>query len=109
MDADERDICLYLKGWPAQFVGVGEICRRAAGKRRYHEDPNWAVPILTRLVEKGMVESDATGHFRLVAKHKKEKDNKKWVSPEIRKILEKSGKNFDEVIKVEEQDDTGAT
>jgi hypothetical protein len=94
MDADEREICLYLKGWPGQFIGLSEICRRAAGKRRYHEDPNWAVPILGRLVERGVVESDSTGHYRLITNRKK-KEHKQWVSPQIKKILEQSGKSFD--------------
>ena len=104
MDADERDICLYLKGWSGQFVSVGEITRRAGGKRRYRDDPNWAVPILTRLVEKGILESDSTGHYRL--KPRKEKDkNKRWVSPHIQKILEKSGKSFDHTLEIKTDDD----
>ena len=98
MDADERDVINYLKGWPGQFVGLNEICRRASGKRRSREDPNWALPVLGRLVEKGTVESDATGHFRLV-RAKKDK-RKRWVSPQIKKILEESGKKFEGVIDV---------
>lgn len=104
MDADERDICLYLKGWAGQFVSVGEITRRAGGKRRYRDDPNWAIPILSRLVEKGILESDSTGHYRL--KPRKEKDkSKRWVSPHIQKLLEKSGKSFDHTIEIKEDDD----
>ena len=57
MDADERDICNYLKSWPNQFVAGREICRRAGGKRRFREQANWAIPILVRLVEKGLVDS----------------------------------------------------
>ena len=104
MDADERDICLYLKGWPGQFVSVGEITRRAGGKRRGHEDPNWAIPILSRLVEKGFVESDSTGHYRLKPRLKKEK-KKRWVSPHIQKILEKSGKGFEQTYNIEIDED----
>lgn len=100
MDADERDICQYLKGWPGQFVSLAEIARRAGGKRRYREDPNWVVPIVTRLVERGFVESDSTGHYRLKARTKKEK-KQRWVSPQIQKILEKSGKQFDHTIEIE--------
>jgi len=94
MDADERDICQYLKGWPGQFVSYGEIARRAAGKRRYRQEPDWASTVLARLVETGSIESDSTGHYRLKAVPKKEK-SKRWVSPQIRKILEQSGKTFD--------------
>jgi DNA-binding PadR family transcriptional regulator len=96
MDADERDICNYLKTWPGQFVSGREISRRAGGKRRYREEPAWSTPVLSRLVEKGLVESDSTGHYRLRREEKKER-KKKWVSPHIRKILEKSGKNYDAI------------
>lgn len=102
MDSDERDICIYLRGWPGQFVALKEINRRAAGKRRFHEDSNWAVPVLGRLVEKGTIESDSTGHFRLKAKPKREKQ-KQWLAPHIRKALEASGKNFEGVLEIEEE------
>ncbi len=101
MDADEQEICLYLKGFPGQFIGLTEITRRAGGKSRYREDENWAVPVLNRLVERGFVESDSTGHYRLKAKAR-DKEKTKWVSPQIRKILEKSGKDFGEAIKVDD-------
>jgi hypothetical protein len=103
MDADEKEICNYLKGFPAQFISHREISRRAGGKRRHREEPDWATQPLVRLVDKGVVDSDATGHYCL--KIRKEKDKKKkWVSPEIQKLLEKSGKNFSEVINVEEDE-----
>jgi hypothetical protein len=104
MDADERDICIYLKSWMGQFVSMAEIARRAGGKRRYREDPNWAVQVLVRLVERKIVESDSTGHYRLKPKSKTQKEQK-WVAPEIRAILERSGKNFDEVFRIEEDDE----
>src|SRR5215471_17566452 len=97
MDADEREICLYLKGFPNQFVSYAEISKRAGGKRRYRQDPEWATPILSRLVEKGIVESDSTGHYQLKRRPKRERPQR-WVSPHIRKILEKSGKQFDGVF-----------
>lgn len=104
VDADERDICLYLKGFPGQFVSYAEVCRRAGGKRRYRIEPEWATVVLARLVEKGIVESDSTGHYRLKMRPKREKQSK-WMSPEIRKILEKSGKDFQGVFNVEDEDD----
>src|SRR6266536_647437 len=100
MDADERDICLYLKGFPNQFVSFREISRRAGGKRRYRNEPEWATPIVPRMVEKGLIESDSTGHYRLKIQPKRERPTR-WVSPQIRKILEKSGKTFDGVFEVD--------
>jgi len=104
MDADERDICIYLKSWLGQFVSGREIARRAGGKWRYRQDPEWAAPVLGRLVERGIIETDSTGHYRLIQKEKKEKP-KKWVSPQIRKILEQSGKDFGGVTEIEDAND----
>jgi hypothetical protein len=104
MDADERDICVYLKGWAGQFVHLTEISRRASTKRRYEKEPAWAVPAINRLVEKGILEADTTGHYRLCPRSKKDK-SKRWMSPEMRKILEKSGKNFEGALEIEEEDD----
>jgi hypothetical protein len=104
MDADERDICLYLKGFPGQFVSFAEISRRAGGKRRHRQDPEWATPILSRMVEKHLIESDSTGHYRLKIKAGKER-SAKFVSPHIRNILEKSGKDFAGVFEVDEDED----
>jgi hypothetical protein len=104
MDADEKAICEYLKSWPDQYVSGREISRRAGGKWRFREDPEWAGPVLTRLVERSIVESDSTGHYRLVRQTKSEKP-KRWISPQVRKILEKSGKDFGEILAPEERDD----
>jgi hypothetical protein len=102
MDADERDICFFLKGWPGQFVALAEISRRASGKRREEKEPGWAVPALGRLVEKGILESDSTGHYRL--KRRGDKGTRAGaISPYVRKILEQSGKTFE--IEPEEGDD----
>src|SRR5215471_247631 len=103
MDADEREICLYLKGFPGQFVSFAEISRRAGGKRRYRQEPEWATNVLSRLVEKGVVESDSTGHYRLKVRPKKERSTR-WVSPQIRKIFERSGKTFDGLFEVDKDD-----
>ncbi len=101
MDADERDICLYLKGFPGQFVSFKDISRRAGGKRRYRQEPEWATTVLARLVDKHVIESDSTGHYKLKTKPKNRDKQTRWVSPEIRKILERSGKEFDGVFEVD--------
>ena len=96
MDADEREICDFLKSFPGQFISGKEIARRAGGKWKFHDDQNWAVPVLLRLKEQNLLESNASGQYRLVGNIKKEKQ-KKWISPHIKKILEESGKDFSEV------------
>ena len=102
MDSDERDICNYLKSWPGQFVYGRDIARRASGKWRFREEPEWATLVLARLVEKGILESDATGHYRL--RIKKEK-RQKWISPAVQEILEKSNKDFSQVIEIDDPEE----
>jgi hypothetical protein len=100
MDSDEREITDYLKSWPGQFVSAREVARRAGGKRRFREDPQWAYPVLTRLLEQDLVEADGLGHYRL--KHHKVvgKKRRRWISPQLRRILERSGQDFGEVLEI---------
>ena len=96
MDADQNAICVFLNTWPGQFVSRREICRRAGGKWRFREDENWAVPVLQRMVEAGIVESDDSGHFRLMkqASAGSSAPRKLWVSPAIKSIFKDSGRDF---------------
>ncbi len=103
MDEDEKEICAYLRNWSAQFVSGREIARRAGGKERFRENPNWATPILLRLAERGILESDSAGYYRL--KPKLRKTTRKWVAPHIKAILEKSGKKFGDLLDEDNQGD----
>jgi len=89
MDIEEREIFLFLKTYGVTHVAAREICRRAGGRRRYDEDHEWAKPILARMIERGILETNAEGQYRV--KPKKKKKDGKWVSPEIAKILKESG------------------
>ena len=90
MDTDERDIFQFLKSWGNEYVAAREICRRAGGKKRFHDNPEWAKPVLARMEERGIVESNAHAHFRIKPLSKKKK-GKHWISPDIAKILKESG------------------
>lgn len=96
MDADQTLICQYLKQSPDDFVSRKEICRRAGGKWRYREDEHWAVPGLRQLVERNVLESNDTGHFRLIKEGSKSASGKQrfWFSPAIRSALKQSGQDF---------------
>jgi hypothetical protein len=96
MDADEREIYQFLKSWGGEFVGATEIARRAGGKRKFHEDPDWAKTILMRMQERGVLEHDSGGRYRVKPLPKKNKDNR-WVSPDIAKILAENGVESDNV------------
>lgn len=93
MDADEREIFEYLKTFGEEWVNAKEICRRAAGKRRYNEDNNWAKPILHRMKERQVLEGDELGRYRIKPAKKGHKG--RWISPDIEKILRESGVKVD--------------
>ena len=103
MNAEEKEICDFLKSWSGQFVSGREIARRAGGKWRFRKDENWAVQILLRMVEKQILEADAGGHYRLRPREKEKK--KQFVSPELKKILEQSGKDFGGTLEVDEPEE----
>lgn len=92
MDADEREIFLFLKSYGSDYVAAHEVCRRAGGKKRYHQDNDWAKPILARMRERGILEASAEGKYRLKPQKKK---GERWVSPEIAKILKEGGVNVE--------------
>jgi hypothetical protein len=90
MDSEEREIFYFLKTWGEEFVSVKEVARRASGKQKFHKDPEWAKPILIRMAERGVLESDSLGRFRIKPVPKKGK-NTRWISPDIAKILQEKG------------------
>jgi len=93
MDSDERDIYHYLQTWGENFVSVKEICRRAGGKRRFSSEPDWAREPLSRMLERGVVESDVNSRYRL--KPEKHDKNHKWIAPDIAKLLAENGVEAD--------------
>lgn len=101
MDGDEREIYYFLKTRGEEYVNAVEIARRAGGKKKFHEDPDWAKPILMRMTERGILQGDALGRYRVKPVARKGKD-KRWVSPDIAKILEESG------VKVEDANELGS-
>jgi hypothetical protein len=94
MDADEREIYEFLKPFGEDWVNAKEICRRAAGKKRFNEDNHWARPILQRLKERRVLEGDELGRYRIRPDPRARKG--RWISPDIEKILRESGVKVDD-------------
>jgi hypothetical protein len=94
MSSDEREIFHYLQTWGVEFVSAKEVSRRAGSKKRYHEDPDWAKPLLMALAERGVLESDSMGRYRVKPERKKG-HKQRWVSPEIEKLLKENGVEVD--------------
>jgi hypothetical protein len=109
MTGDEKAIWDYLKNWPDLFISPKEIARKVGGKQRYEEDRFWAIPILQQMAQKGWLEADYVGHYRVrpvdTAKSKKKK---RHVSPQILKLLKGSGRDFTETIDLEAGEGTSA-
>lgn len=108
MDSDERQVFSYLKSWGRQFVAAREVARRAGGKRRFRDEPQWSFPVIARLVEQGLIETDGLGHYRAVQTAADSKKKKRWVSPHLRRILERSGKDFGEALDIPEESGEGS-
>ena len=109
MDAEEREIYYYLKSWKSEFISNREISRRAGGKHKFRDDHDWARPVLDRMAERGILESNSEGHYR-IKPHPSPSDNKtrKWVSPQVAKILKESGKNFGDSVILDNDGETDA-
>ena len=90
MDSAEREIFDFLKTFGKDFVNVREICRRAGGKRRFSENADWAKPVVQVMFERGILERDNVGRFRIKPKSKKA-GHGRWVSPDIAKLLDEKG------------------
>ena len=105
MNADEKAIINYLKGWPNTFVSGKEIARKVGGKERYEDDRGWALPVLAQMVRLGILEADHYGYYRLKLEDNNKKRQKTHVSPQILKILKSSGKSFGTFVLEEDEED----
>ena len=105
MNANEREIYYYLKSRRREFISVREISRRTGGRRRFRVSPDWATPVLLTMAERGIVESDAEGRYRLKPIPQKETQGKRWASPAIANLLKKSGKAFNNLITIDDEDE----
>lgn len=104
MDSDERQVIDYLKSWQRHYVSAREIARRAGGKRRFRDEPQWVHPVLSRLIEKELIETDGLGHYRHIQQMVESKKRRRWISPQMRRILERSGRDFGEVLEIPEDE-----
>jgi hypothetical protein len=105
MDADERAIYYYLKARRPSFVPARDISRHVGSKRKFRYNPEWAQPALLRMAERGIVETDADGDYRLKPIPPKDTKGKRWASPAIAEILKASGKEFDNLLTAEDEDE----
>jgi hypothetical protein len=108
MDAEEREIYFYLKSWKSDSVSEQEISRRAGGRHKFERSHDWAKSVLHRMLERSIVEIDHTGHYRLKPRPTSSAGKRRWISPQIAKILKDSGKNFGDSGMSDEESDMDA-
>lgn len=94
MDSDEKEIFRYLQSKLGMFVARQLICRHAGGKIRFQESSDWARPVLMRMNERGIVEMDHSGAYRLKPLPTELGAAPQWVSPQIAELLLRSGKKI---------------
>ena len=104
MDAVERQIYHYLKSRRPKSVSARDI-NRHVGRRKFRYNPEWARSALLRMVERGILETDAEGSYRLKPIPKKDTKGKHWASPEIADILKASGKEFNNLLTAQDEDE----
>jgi hypothetical protein len=105
MDADEREVYYYVKSRRPNVVSERDIGRHVGGKRKFHYNPEWAKPVLLRMLERGILETKSEGTYGLKPLPKKETVGKRWASPAIAQILKSSGKAFRSVITLDDEDE----
>lgn len=98
MDADEKEIFRYLRSEEGQFVPANFICRHAGGKFRHRQSPDWAKPALIRMLERGILETDDAGAYRLKPLPQADANSRHWVAPHIAELLRKKSKKFEAMI-----------
>jgi hypothetical protein len=98
MESTERDVYYYVRSRKPHHVALLEICRHAGGRRRGRYAPEWAKPVVLRMVEKGILQADSTGAYCLKPVPKRDTKGKVWASAEILNTLKKHGKDFGKVI-----------
>ncbi len=65
---EEQIIVKYLQQLGGAGATAREICRKSATKDRWKENERWAMPFVQALRDKGLIEIDAGGHYKLTGK-----------------------------------------
>jgi hypothetical protein len=104
MDADERAIYYYLKSRRPKSVPARDISRHVGSKRRFRYSPEWANPVLLRMVERAILQTCPDGSYCLKPVPQKDTQGKRWASSEIAEILRASGKVFHNLMTAEDED-----
>jgi len=65
MTYEEHAIINFLGANPESYMARREIARKALKRTVFEENPRWADAPLASLVDRGQVEQDDNGHYRI--------------------------------------------
>jgi len=68
LNADEQVILIFLEQCGEAGASAREICRKASTKDRWKEDERWAMPFISSLKDKKLVETNPAGGYRIPRK-----------------------------------------
>ena len=68
LNADEQVIMKFLEQCGETGASAREICRKASTKDRWKEDERWAMPFLSSLKDKKLVDTNLAGAYRIPPK-----------------------------------------
>ncbi len=77
MNSDDDLVLSYLGKYPKAFISPMEVCKRAADRRRFAAEPNWAKPVLVRLAQQNVLECNVLGHYRIRCEEEEEEKKHK--------------------------------
>src|SRR5688572_2284593 len=77
LNDDEQIILKFLEQCGEAGASGREICRKAATKDRWKTDERWALPALSSLKDKKLVENSPAGAYRIPPKEEKKEETKK--------------------------------
>jgi hypothetical protein len=67
MTSEEAAIINFLIGMPDSYVARREIARKALKRTVFEENPHWADAPLAGLVDKGLLQQDESGRYKVAS------------------------------------------
>jgi hypothetical protein len=71
VSAEEQIVVQYLQHCGENGASAREICRKASTKDSWKENERWALPFISSLMDKKLIERSPAGAYRLPPKVEK--------------------------------------
>lgn len=64
MNTEESVVLNFLEESPETWYSRREVARKAVHRSEYEENPNWASPIISSLLSRGLIEENNSGAIK---------------------------------------------